>query len=489
MGAETAVPARPDRPAPARRPSARTARTDAILAGPILPTMLGLAVPIVAVLLIQTLVGVAETYFVSSLGTDALAGVALVFPVFMLMTMMSNGGIGGGVASAVARAIGAGRRADADALVRHALALAAALGLLFTAAVLLAGPLLYRALGGSAGALAEALTYSNTVFVGAPLIWIVNLLAAALRGAGNVRVPALVTLSGALVLVALSPALIFGLGPFPAFGIAGAGLAVIAYYLAASAALVGYMASGRAGLRLRRGRLEWRLFADILRVGALSALGTVQANLTVVLVTGAVGLLGIDALAGYGAASRLDYALMPLVFGLGTAVVTMVGTNVGAGQIARARRIAWTGAWLAATVAEAIGVAAALFPKAWIGLFSGSPAVLEAGSLYLRVVAPFYGLFGLGMLLYFAGQGAGRVARPFLAGTARLLIAAVGGWLAVTRFGAGPAALFLIVAAGTAAFGLTNAVAMLRASWGREGAGTARADGSRSPVRRGKPCP
>jgi Na+-driven multidrug efflux pump len=71
------------------------------------------------VLALQTLVGVAETYFLSFLGTSAIAGVALVFPLFMLMTMMSNGGIGGGVSSAVARALGAGRSADARALVLH----------------------------------------------------------------------------------------------------------------------------------------------------------------------------------------------------------------------------------------------------------------------------------------------------------------------------------------------------------------------------------
>jgi Na+-driven multidrug efflux pump len=78
-----------------------------MLEGPIVPALLKLAAPTLIVLVVQTLVSVAETYFVGFLGTDALAGVALVFPVLMLMTMMSNGGIGGGVASAIARAIGA----------------------------------------------------------------------------------------------------------------------------------------------------------------------------------------------------------------------------------------------------------------------------------------------------------------------------------------------------------------------------------------------
>jgi Na+-driven multidrug efflux pump len=163
-------------------PAADLARQSPILAGPVLPTMLSLAAPTVVVLVVQTFVGVAETYFVSFLGTDALAGVALVFPVLMLMQMMSNGGIGGGVASAVARALGGGRKRDADALAFHALVLAIGLGLVFTAGELIGGRALFRLLGGEGAALAAASTYANTIFAGAVLVWIVSLCAAALRG-------------------------------------------------------------------------------------------------------------------------------------------------------------------------------------------------------------------------------------------------------------------------------------------------------------------
>ena len=104
----------------------------AILHGPVLTTMLRLAWPTILVLLAQVAVGAAETFYVSYLGTAALAGVALVFPILMLMTMMANGAVGGGVSSAVARAIGAGHRDDADALVLHALVVAIGMGLAFT---------------------------------------------------------------------------------------------------------------------------------------------------------------------------------------------------------------------------------------------------------------------------------------------------------------------------------------------------------------------
>jgi MatE len=98
---------------PAESPAAASPLINAppgFLAGPVVPTLLRLALPTIVVLVVQTMVGVIETYFIGFLGTAALAGTALVFPVLMLMQMMSNGGMGGGVASAVARAIGAGRR-------------------------------------------------------------------------------------------------------------------------------------------------------------------------------------------------------------------------------------------------------------------------------------------------------------------------------------------------------------------------------------------
>jgi MATE family, multidrug efflux pump len=440
-----------------------------LIAGPIIPTLLKLAAPTVVVLVVQTFVSVIETYFVGFLGKDALAGVALVFPVLMLMTMMSNGALGGGAASAVARALGSGRRQDANALVLHAVMLAMIFGLAFTIGVVGGGRALYRALGGSGEAIEAALQYSSFVFGGAVLIWVVNLLTASLRGAGDVRTPALVIFAGAVIVVPLSPALIFGVGPIPRLGIAGAGAAVIVYYVLASVALIAYMRSRRTPVRLVWARPQWRLFKDILGVGGISAIGTLQINITVAVATALVGPFGTDALAGYGMASRLDYLLIPLLFSLGTAATTMVGANIGARQIARARRIAWTAALLGAAVTETIGIFAALFPHLWIGIFSSDPNVVAAGSSYLHIVAPFYGFVGLGMLLYFAGQGARHVTWPVLAGTLRLIIVAAGGWLAISIAHADLTWLFATVAAAAVTFGSLTALAMQLQSWGATG--------------------
>jgi len=442
------------------RPRADATRA-AILAGAILPTLIKLALPTIAVLVAQTAVNIAEAYYVGFLGTDALAGVAMVFPVFMLMTMMSNGGIGSGVASAVARAVGAGRKNDADALVFHAIVIAIIFGAAFTLGTIRGSPMLYRALGGRSEALGAALQYSNYLFAGAIPVWIVNLQAAALRGSGNVKVPATVTLVGALVLIPTSPLLIFGLGPVPRLGIQGAGIAFALYYCGAMLVLLRYMVSGRGGLTFKFVPLQGRLFLDILKVGIPTAVNTVLTNLTVILVTAAVGLFGTTALAGYGISSRLDYVLIPLLFGLCTAVLTMVGVNIGAGQIARARRIAWISSFVGLVLTGSIGLVVALFPLLWLHLFSHDSDVLRQGMIYLRIVAPAYSALGFGFVVAFAAQGAGHVLWPFVASVSRILVAAGLGWIAVGYFGAGMAALASMVAASLVAYAAICSIAML----------------------------
>jgi putative MATE family efflux protein len=464
--ASAAAPGGASAPSALEKKAAYDPRTRALIEGPIAATLVRLAVPNMLVMLAQSAVGLVEAYFVGKLGTDALAGVALVFPLLMLMQMMSAGAMGGGISSAVARALGSGRRADANALALHALVIALGFGLAFTIAVLLGGRSLYAAMGGSGASLDAALTYSGVVFAGAILVWLFNSLANVIRGSGNMAVPALVTCIGVVVLIPLSPCLIFGLGPLPRFGVAGGAVAVLIYYAAGSIALAAYLRSPRSIVRLSvRGiRLRWLLFRDILRVGLVAALITVQTNLTIAIATGLVGAFGAAAIAGYGTGARLEYLLVPLVFGLGGPLVAMVGTNIGAGRNDRALRAAWIGAAIAAGLCETIGLTAAIVPHAWLSLFGTEPAMLDAGTRYLQTVGPAYGLFGLGMALYFASQGAGRLLWPLLANFARLLIAAIGGYLALHWTGNLTAA-FEALAAALVAFGLINAAAVARGVW------------------------
>lgn len=441
-------------------------RTRRLLEGPIVPTLLRLGAPNVLVMLAQASIGLIETYFVSKLGTDALAGMALVFPVVMLMQMTSAGAMGGGIASSIARALGARRRADADALVLHALLIALVFGIVFMTTILLGGRWLYASMGGTGAALSAALTYSNWVFAGAVIVWVFNSLAAVLRGTGNMVLPASVTVAGLVVLVPLSPLLIFGLGPLPGLGIAGGAVALLAYYLVGSAVLAGYLWSSKSLLRpsLAGFRFRWPLCRDILRIGLVGMIATVATNLTIGITTSFVGRFGTAAIAGYGTGARLEYLLVPLVFGLGAPLLTMVGTCIGAGARERALRAAWTGAALAFAMAEAIGLLAAAFPHAWLSLFDTDAAMLDAGSRYLRAVGPFYGFFGLGLVLYFASQGAGRLQWPVLSNVLRLAVVAGGGW-AVLYLGGDLVHLFFIQALALLGYGLLIAGSIAGGAW------------------------
>ena len=441
-------------------------RTRLLLEAPIAPTLVRLGAPNVLVMLAQAGVGLIETYFVGKLGTDALAGMALVFPAVMLMQMTSAGAMGGGIASAIARALGARRRDDADALVLHALLIAAVFALVFMITVVAGGRWLYTRMGGSGGALDAALIYSNWVFSGALLVWLFNTLSAVIRGTGNMALPAYVTVAGAVLLLPLSPLLIFGWGPLPGLGIAGGAIALLLYYLAGSAVLAAYLWSPRSLLRpsLRGLQLRWALFADILRVGLVGTVSTVATNLAIGITTALVGAYGTAAIAGYGTASRLEYLLVPLVFGLGAPLVAMVGTCIGAGQRERALRATWIGAAIAFAMTEAIGLWAAAYPAAWLSLFNTEPAMIEAGSQYLRIVGPWYGFFGLGLVLYFASQGAGRLLWPVLGNIARLVVAVAGGWLAL-HGGYAIAGVFAAQAAAMVVYGIANAWAIAGGAW------------------------
>jgi Na+-driven multidrug efflux pump len=157
--------------------------------------------------------------------------------------------------------------------------------------------------------------------------------------------------------------------------------------------------------------------------------------------------------------------LIPLVFGLGAPLVAMVGTNIGAGQSGRALRIAFVGGGIAFAITEAIGIAAAVWPMAWPALYSGDARVIAAGSSYLRMVGPAYGFFGLGLALYFASQGAGRLFWPLFAGFLRMLVAIGGGWLALHITGS-LVWLFAAIALGLVVQGVTVVAAIMAGAWG-----------------------
>ena len=441
------------------------ARTKLLLEGPILPTLLRLAAPNVLNLFAFVGIIVFDGFFLGRIGTDALAGASLAFPWVMLVLQTTNSGVGAGVSSAVARALGADKRERADELVFHAFLLALALAATFSTVMLLVAPFMFRAMGGRAEMLADALSYANVALGGAVAITVMNLLGNAVRGTGNMSLHAAVLAGCVVAHIVLSPVLIFGWGPFPALGPAGAGWGLVIPFAFGSVIVVAYLRSSRSIVRLRfRGmRPRWELFTDILKVGAPGLVNTAITNLSVVLLTGIAGQFGPEVAIGYAMGARLEYVMQPVAFGFGTAIVAMVGTNWGAGQYRRARQIGWTGAITIAVVCGTIGTIVALQPNLWMNLFSDDPEVARLGALYLRIVGPAYLFFGLGLGLFFVSQGFGRGVAAMNANAARLAASVGAGLAAVYWFDLGVAGFCAAVAAGFCLYAALLVYSVVRA--------------------------
>lgn len=456
-------------PQPAHAVAPAASRTQQMLHGPLVPTLLRLATPNVVGLFAMTVVIGYDGYIIGRLGADALAGVALVFPLSMLMMQMSGGGIGGAVTAAVARALGAGRSQEAGRLAQQSLFIACLLAAAFTTALLGFGRNIFVAMGGRGAALEAALAYSNILFSGAIVIWTTNVLGAVVRGAGNMGLPALMLVLTAVIHLVLCPVLVFGWGQMSGLGVAGAAVSLLVAHGAAAAALALHLLRPNAAAPLNGSpwRLRAALLRDILRVGVPASMSPIVSNGSIAVATAFVGSFGTAALAGYGVAARLEYILVPIAFGFGTALTAIVATNMGAGNLSRAHRAAWLGAGIVAAITGGIGVAAAVAPELWMNLFTQDAAVRAFGGSYLRIVGAFYGLYGFGLALFFASQGAGRMFWPLAGSVARLAIVALGGWICLNVMQTSASGLFGVVAASLAVYGLVIAAAIKLGTWNR----------------------
>jgi putative MATE family efflux protein len=452
-----------ERPLPAPEPRARNALVD----GPILRTLLWLAWPNVIALSAGTCVVIAETSYIGRLGVESLAAMALVFPCVILTMTMSGGAMGGGVASAIARALGAGDVDRASTLAAHALLIGFCFGLTFMLGMLMFGPALLELLGGRGNVLEQAIAYMQIFFGGAVLPWLMNTMAGVLRGTGNMKLPSLMILSSAVCQIILGGTLGLGLGPVPQFGMRGVAAGSLIAYSISISVMAWYLFSGRArvvpkirGLRIRRA-----MFVDILKVGVLSCFSPLQSVLTISIFTHLLAGFGTEILAGYGIGARLEFMLTSVAFAFGIASVPMIGMAIGAGRIARARRIAWTAGLVSFVSVGMIATFIAIFPDLWVNIFTSDASVRAASRQYLSTAAPMYAFIGLAMSMYFSSQGAAKVVGPVLAQSARLLFIALGGWW-LSMHDATAANFFSLAAASMVVLGVLSASSVILTRWG-----------------------
>ena len=441
---------------------------NSLLTSPILPTLLKLALPNAIAMFGTALVAVAETSYIGRLGTEPLAGIALVFPFVMLTQMMSAGAMGGGVSSAISRALGAGNQDRAATLALHAAIIGVGAGLFFTVTMLAFGREFYTLLGGRGGVLEQSIQYSQVLFSGAISVWLLNTLASVVRGTGDMRIPSAVLIGTAVIQIAVGGGLGLGLLGLPKLGMRGVAAGQLTAFTCGAIFLAWYLVSGRSRLKLNFSafRFQRDMFVDILKVGAVSCLSPLQTVLTILIFTKILASFGTETLAGYGMGSRLEFLLTPIAFAFGVASVPMVGMAMGAGLVARARRVAWTAGASASLTVGIVGLIVAIWPALWVSLFTSDPGVTAAAYSYFAWAGPAFAFFGMGACLYFSSQGAAKVGGPVLAGTARLLLVGLGGWWLASS-GAPAWSLFALVGAAMAVYGLGTALSIRVTRWGK----------------------
>jgi Na+-driven multidrug efflux pump len=280
------------------------------------------------------------------------------------------------------------------------------------------------------------------------------------------KLPSLVILNSAVCQIILGGALGLGIGPIPQFGMRGVAAGSLIAYLASISIMGWYLFSGRAriipkvrGLRIQRG-----MFVDILKVGAIACFSPLQSVLTISIFTHMLAGFGTAVLAGYGIGARLEFMLTSVAFAVGIASVPMVGMAIGAGRIARARRIAWTAGLVCFVSVGAIATLIAIFPSLWVDIFTSDASVRAASRQYLSTAAPMYAFLGLSISMYFSSQGAAKVLGPVLAQTARLVFIALGGWFLSTH-GATAANFFVLAAASMVVLGVLSALSVILTRW------------------------
>ena len=388
---------------------------DTITEGSILRAIGSLSVPMLAGAVLQNLQSLIDLFWVGRLGPEAVAGVAMSGTVLMVLFPMLMG-LCTGTTALVARAVGAGHDADASAAATQSIMASLVLGLLSgVVGWIFAEPLLHL-LGAKPEVMADGSAYLKISLLGSFTVFVLFIGNAALQGAGDALTPMYVMAVANVINIVLDPLFIFGLGPFPRLGVAGAAWATVLAQAIAALISLRVLMKGRGRLHLHRAHwkpdftLAWR----ILRIGIPGSGQMLSRSLMTAVMMRIVAGCGTAAVAAYGTGMRFHMIFLMPAFALGGTAATMVGQNLGAGKPARARHAAWMAVWIDAAIMGAAAAVMMAFSSAIIGFFNRDADVIRIGTEYLWIVSPFYVFAALGIVLGRALNGAGDSVSPML---------------------------------------------------------------------------
>lgn len=434
-----------------------------LVGAPLGATLFRLAVPGVIGALLFSIPGLIEASFLKVSGADALAAVALVYPLVILAAMFSAGAIGGAVSGLTARAIGAGDTEEASAVLVCAVFVSVCGGVLMWALVVRFGPLLYEYATDSVAVVQAAHRYATFVFPAITAYWLVNMLCSVLRGTGDMVRPAIIAASLLVSYTLLAWLIIPGEATSLDEAMRSAALAMGGSFLVALTLAVWCVGRKAQPVRFRLAAYRWQTMTRILKQGLLAASQSVMTIAYAMVTTVLFSRFGTDWLAGFGLAVRLELIMVPIIFGIGSSLIAIVGAYVGAGQRRKAIAIAWRGVLINAALVGCAGFLFSIFPESWCGLVGSDARVIANCSQSLRIVAPAYVFFALGLGCYFGSQGLNTLQFPVLGALLRLGVVATGLYWVTTATAINT--VLLLVAAAVVVYGAFVAIALKLGPW------------------------
>ena len=441
-----------------------------ILEGPILKTMLVLAWPVMVSNALQALYNLIDAFWLGRVSTEALSAPTVAWPV--IFTFMSLGmGFQMAGSTLVAQHTGAGDKVGADRAGSQVFSFLFFLSCGASLVGIFLAPGILRLMGTPADTYPLAVSYLRIVATGFPVMFGAFAFTGLLLGVGDTKTPMYLMGASVLANAVLDPLLIFGWGPFPELGVAGAAYATVAARGVAALIGVWLLATDRVGVCLRARWLipRWRWIKRILLVGGPNAVDHAGTSLGFVVLMGLVAGYGTAVVAAYGVGQRIIHLLNTAIWGATTALLTMVGQNLGADQPERAEEIAQRGIRSTFGVLVLLAIFTVLLRVPLYRLFIADPVVIQEGSRFMAVFGPsvpFFGLFAAASSVF---RGSGHTVPPMVASLVRLWgFRILLSWLLGYVLQLGPMGLWIGMMLSNVLGGLLLYGWLLRGTWRRK---------------------
>ncbi len=434
---------------------------------PVSRAVLLLSVPTVLEMSMESLFAIVDMYFVSRLGDDAVATVGLTESLLALMYAMAMG-LSAAATAVIARRTGAQDHDGAASAAVQVIAIAVVMSLVFGALGVVLAPSLLRVMGAEPGVLAMGVGYTRTMLGGSATIFLLFVINASFRGAGDAAVAMRSLWLANLVNMALAPCFIFGLGPIPAMGVTGAGVATT--ISRGLGVLYQVVMLRRAGARLAISRkhlaIDLATIRELMNIAWGAALQMLIETASWLGLVRILSTFGSKALAGYTIAMRVAmFALLP-PFGFANAAAALVGQNLGAKQPDRAEQSVKTVARYNVVFLGAVGLVFVLVPQWFVGRFAEDAASLAVGTQALRIVALGFAFFAYGMVAIQAFNGAGDSTTPMLLNLASFWFFKIPCAYVLARVvGMGPSGVFWAIAAAYTVQSIAASLLFRRGKW------------------------